>query len=278
MNAYRSFVGAALALLSVFLALPAEAQNRTRFAGEYSAFDFAYGVQGVNTPPLRVNIGNTATGAATITLAFGNITLGDGTIYMPLATNAPISVGVGSNAETVTPSAVSCSTPAAYNTCQVTATFSNTHGVGDLVTSGSYGLQEAVNAANTAGGGTVVTSSAWISLGATKTNITNVVSTTPKVWILDRSGVAPVFYGKSNSTSGAYSAVNNDMSFQLTLSGGTATKTLSQTYAVAPNCVGSYISGTATGILKIAPTTTTVVVTDSVSEANVVQVACQLQK
>jgi hypothetical protein len=267
-----------LGLLIALAAIPAMAQNRTRFAGEYAALDYAYGVQTNFASPLRVDIGTTATGSGTLTLAYGNIALGDGTVVMPLSTNAPITVGVGTNAETVTPSAVSCNTPNIYDTCTVTATFSNTHGVGDLIQSGTYGLQEAVNAASTAGGGTVVTTSAWISAGGSKTIITAVVSTTPKVWIMDRSGVAPVFYGKSGTTSAAYSAVNNDMTFQLTLASGTATKTLSQTYAIKPNCVGTYISGTTTGILTVAPTTTTVVVTDSVSEANVVQVHCDLQK
>jgi hypothetical protein len=70
------------------------------------------------------------------------------------------------------------------------------------------------------------------------------------------------------------------MTFQLTLVSSTKTKTLSQTYAVAPSCVGSVVSGTFTGpALTIAPTTTTVVVTDATaSETPVIQVNCVLQK
>lgn len=261
------------AALLCLVSVAAVAQNRTRFAGLFNAGDYAYGINR-NVGPLRVDIGIAATGSQSITLAYGFIQLTDGTIVSPLSTNAPVTIGVGSNAETVTPSAVSCTTPQQYSTCSFTATFSNTHGAGDLVTSGTFGLQEAINAANAFGGGTVITDSSWIALGGAKSNITAVTSATPKVWIWDISGTSPTWYGKSGLTSAAYSSTNNDQVFQLTLAAGTATKTLSQTYTTAPQCVASYISGTATGILKTAPTTTTVVVTDSVSEANVVQVSC----
>jgi len=264
----------AAALLLCLGSVAAFAQNRTRFSGFFNGMNYAYGMPGNAAPPLRVDIGISATGTQTVTLAYGFTTLGDGTIVSPLATNAPINIGSGANLETVTPSAVSCSTPQALDTCSFTATFANTHGVGDLVTTGSYGLQEAINAANAAGGGTVLVDSNWIALGASKTTITNVTSTTPKVWVLDLSGTSPTWYGKSGTGAAAYSNTNNDLVFQLTLAAGTATKTLSQTYTTAPQCVGSYISGTATGILKVAPTTTTVVATDSVSEANTVQISC----
>jgi hypothetical protein len=256
-----------------------------KFAGEFRALNFAYGLP-QTAPALRVDQPTpSATGTATLTVAYGTVSLSDGTSLTPLATTAPITVGIGATQETITPTAVSCSTPTVYQTCTFTASFTYQHGTGDPVTSGTYGLQEAINYASTYGpvggtgvGGTVIIDGDWYKLGGAKSNITARTSATPNVWIRDTSGLGPVWYGKSGVTTAAYSAVNNDMSFQLTEASGTATKTLSQTYAVAPNCVGSYISGTATGILKIAPTTTTVVVTDSVSEANVVQVSCALQK
>lgn len=139
-----------LAVLAL-AAFPAFAQNRSSFAGVKNASDYAYGVF-PNIAPLSVGIGNTATGAQTITLNFGVVTLPDGTSFSPLATTAPITVGTGSNAETVTPSAVSCATPSVYQTCSVTATFANTHGIGDRITSGTTGVAEAVNAAHVQGG------------------------------------------------------------------------------------------------------------------------------
>lgn len=152
------------------LALTAFGQNRTSFGGILRAADYAYGING-NIQGLRVDIGNTATGAQTITLAFGSLTLPDGTTLSPLAVTAPITVGSGSNAETVTPSAVSCNTPKAYDTCTVTATFSNTHGTGDQVTSGTFGIEEAVNAAHT-NGGLVAIDGRWTQLGGVTGTVT----------------------------------------------------------------------------------------------------------
>ena len=270
--AVTGFVGAAFAQ-----------DNPAKFAGEIRAVNFAYGVA-PNVPALTVDMSTPTTAGATstITVAYGQITLTDGTTIKPLAVGVPITIGTGSNADTVTPTAVSCATPQVYQSCSFTATsITHSHGTGDRVASGTFGLDEAIEYASTFGnpaGGIVVTDGTWYRMGGTKTILTAVTLATPNVWVFDDSGLGPVWYGKSGVTSAAYSALNNDQSFQLTLSSGTATKTLSQTYAVAPSCVGVYVSGTITGILKIAPTTTTVVATDSVSEANVVQVSCQLQK
>jgi len=125
------------------------------------AYAFAYGNAAFKrfTPPapLRVDIGTSATGAGTITLAFGVIHTNDGINFMPFSTSTKITVGTGANAESVTPSAVSCTTPTVYDTCQITATFSNLHGTGDLVSSASYGVEEAaLYAASILGGYTVL--------------------------------------------------------------------------------------------------------------------------
>ena len=69
-----------LALLSVFLALPAFAQdNPSKFAGEVRAVNFAYGIA-PNTPALQVDLagGPSATGTATLTVSYGSVTLTDG--------------------------------------------------------------------------------------------------------------------------------------------------------------------------------------------------------
>ena len=54
---------------------------------------------------------------------------------MPFNINAPILVGGPTNQETVTPSAVSCSTPAILDSCIVTATFTKLHGIGEPIRS-----------------------------------------------------------------------------------------------------------------------------------------------
>jgi hypothetical protein len=209
-------IGSILALFSY----QAVAQNRTVFVGEYNAIDYAYGV--VSTvQPLRVNVGFTAPASPTtltLTLAFGNIALGDGTIVMPLATNAPITVGVGANAETVTPSAVSCSTPAIYSTCTVTATFSNGHGTGEPITSGTYGLQEAIDAANAVGGGEVAINARWGTIGGTSTIIAAVPFS--NVVLLDNRSGPTRYWSMQPSTLTAISAPT-------TLTGTTVTFTAS---------------------------------------------------
>ena len=187
MNTRKSLTGLVVLALSVFLAVPTFAQNRTSFAGLKNAFDFAYGVN-PNVSPLVIGIGNTATGSQTITLQFGNVTLSDGTVLMPLATTAPITVGLGSNAETVTPSAVSCSTPTVYNSCTVTATFANTHGQGEPVSSGTFGVAEAVNAAHAIGGGLVAFDAKWAAAGGATTQFASKTYGWANVTLLDWRG------------------------------------------------------------------------------------------
>ena len=145
--------------------------NPPQFAGSVNAVNFAYGYN--NTRALQVDLANgpSPTGATTLTVAYGNVTLSDGTVIAPLSTNAAITVGVGANAETVTPSAVSCSTPQVYQSCSFTATFSNQHGTGDPVISGTYGLQEAINYANSKGGGAAVVDASWGRLGGSQTQL-----------------------------------------------------------------------------------------------------------
>ena len=109
-------------------------------------FEYAYGVNPA-VGPARVRTGNAASGAQTI-IADGVLVAADGLSFQPFATNAPITIGVGANAETVTPSAV---TNNADGSASVTATFSNTHGIGDTIISASNGSWEAANAATAAG-------------------------------------------------------------------------------------------------------------------------------
>lgn len=184
-----------LTLLAALIGASAlSAQNRTVFASGYNAVDFGYGSGGNTPPPLLIYNGNTSTtGAQTVTVAFGYTTLSDGTTIVPFNTNAPLLVGVGSNQETVTPSAVSCSTPQVYGSCTFTATFANQHGINEPVSSGTFGLQEAINAANSAGGGVIYLNTRWQVLGGTSAMIT-AAAAFPTVWVEDHRGgglVAP---------------------------------------------------------------------------------------
>lgn len=138
----------------------------SRFAGFYNANEYAFGCSAAPPAALKVDIGNQATGAVSLIMATGYTTLADGTIVYPLSTNAPVVVGVGTNAETVTPSAVSGSGQG-YDAWSFTATLSNLHGTGDAVSSASFGLQEAINAANAAGGGVVIVDGKWFQNGGT---------------------------------------------------------------------------------------------------------------
>jgi hypothetical protein len=175
----------------------AYAQNRVVFGGAANAFDFAYGVQ-PNTPPLRVDMPTiSATGVATLSVAYGSVALADGTTITPLSTSAPITVGIGANQETVTPSAVSCVTPKVYQSCTFTATFSNQHGTGDPVASASNGVEEAAGYLVSQGGGLVLLSPTWFkrysSHAAGITALTGFKSLSASITVLDYSGIPGVF-------------------------------------------------------------------------------------
>lgn len=198
----RTFLIAAFGVM-FFIGTFADAQNRTQFAGIRVAYDYAYGANPA-VAALNLVTGNSATGAQTVTLSFGRVTLPDGVSFMPLAVNAPVTVGVGANAEMVTPSAVSCTTPDIYATCQFTATFANTHGLGDLVTSGSLGLQEAVNQAHILGG-LVIIEGRWKAAGGVAATLT-----TNKAWanvdVIDGRGTTSGSAFSYKATSGDNSA------------------------------------------------------------------------
>lgn len=166
---------ASLALLSVFLALPVRAQLTIEFAGQKNALQFNYGGVGISFPALQISSGNAGTGAGSvITLVTGQSVTSSGVALSPITTTTPITIGIGANAETVTPTAVSnCNLPAVITpgpgtpSCTVTANLSNTHGPQEPVTSGTYGLQEALNRASGQGGGAVIIDAAWSTAGGT---------------------------------------------------------------------------------------------------------------
>lgn len=146
--------------------------NRTRFAGQYNAADFNYGGLGVDGPQaLVVASGPGTTGVQTLTVYGGSITLSDGTIVSVLNVNAPVNVVNASGEDTATPSSVSTNVqsniygPAAT----LTANFTYAHYAGDRVSSGTVGLQEALNYCSAKGGGSVIVDNAWVTQGGTAT-------------------------------------------------------------------------------------------------------------
>lgn len=176
----KKLAAVVMAYTLILAGLPApvaKAQNRTVFGGTRNAGDYAFGINRSVSALIVDNTAPTLAGTATLTLAFGSTVAGDGTTLSPFATGFlfPIQVGGGSNIETVTPTAVSCTTPGIYDTCTITATFANAHGRGEPVSSATYGLMEALVASYQAGGGQVVVDNLWAALGGTSATITGAV-------------------------------------------------------------------------------------------------------
>lgn len=216
---------AVFALLAGFALAQTGGSKGSRGFGVFEAANYNYGV---TSPSVKVTSGSTGTGAYSIKLSSGTITLPDGRVIAPFATTAPIKIGNGSTLETVTPSAVSgCTAGAQSGTCTITATFSYAHGQGDQVRSGTAGLQEAVNDASAQGGGQVIVDQQWTSGGGTSTMITSTATAKTNVGVADQRGIGPVWYGKSGSnyvavlTLGATSVT----AAGLTLSGNNVTLT-----------------------------------------------------
>lgn len=183
MRTYLSIVLSALLAFGGF-ASPAFAQSGTtlpqpsRSAGKY--FAASYGKWQAHTTS------NTAASAASIIVDVGLPTSSgssDARLLNPFQNSfpyggsfAPVLVDFGSIQDNVTTTATTgCTQPQAGSTCILTGTFTNAHGAGALVTSGSFGLQEAINDAAQSGGGTVVIDGAWTALGGTNAILTAAV-------------------------------------------------------------------------------------------------------
>ena len=136
---------------------PPSIQSRT--AGRFVAWN--YGQWQVQ--PYKVPAG---TGSQTFSVVASQVKLTDGRVIMPFATTAPIFIGK----EQVTPTAVGAgcqNANVAIGACTVTATFTIAHTNADVISSATYGLQEALNDAGSSGGGAVTVDSAWAGLGGT---------------------------------------------------------------------------------------------------------------
>jgi len=144
----------------------------TRFAGQYNALSFNYGGAGYG-PPDSINVlqGNSSTGAGTVYVdASFFIDQGANAVF-PFVIGQTVQIGRGAALETITLTAVGTPTlvgpePSAY-AISLSATFSYVHGYGDPVFSATVGLQEAINTAASAGGGTIIVDESWYAAGGT---------------------------------------------------------------------------------------------------------------
>lgn len=155
----------------------------SRFGGLFNALAYAYGVESSAPASLLVLSGSTVSGTYTLTVQPQRATNPNLVSIRP-STNTSIAVGFGSNEETVTPSAVSTDS---LGNLFITATFANAHGAGDQVRSATFGLQEALNAAGAAGGGTVIIDGSWAAAGGTQA-ILNAAIIPANVSITDNRG------------------------------------------------------------------------------------------
>lgn len=179
--------------LGILSVVPAQAQNPTIFSGVTNAWSYAFGTN-PTIAPLTIDTNNTITGVATYTLRYGYVTASDGNTFVPLAVGSPVIVGSSTSLETVTPTAVNCSTPQVIDTCTFTASFTNAHGVGERVASASAGLQEAALYRFTHGGGLVALSPDWFAheggLSAGLTALVTFKSFGTTVTVLNYSGTS----------------------------------------------------------------------------------------
>ena len=159
--------------------------------GVANAWDFAFGLN-PNVSPLVLSSSNTGTGSQTYQVVLGQSFTPDGIVILPLVVNGIVSVGTAANQETVTITAVSASTPGVPNTCTFTASFSNAHGAGEIVVSGSGGAQEAAHNRSVLGYGCVALSPSWWKWAgghtAGITALTGYKSLNANVTVLDYSG------------------------------------------------------------------------------------------
>ena len=161
--------------------------------GVASAWEFAFGVNGVSAP-LVLASSNSGTGSQTYQLQSPTSRTTDGRVINPLVVNGSLTVGTGSTAETVVITAVSIQPVGSSQLSTFTASFANAHSSGEVVSSGSFGLQEAANDRLIAGGGCVALSPKWwanySSHSAGVTALTGFKSLGATVQVLDYSGTA----------------------------------------------------------------------------------------
>lgn len=100
-----------------------------------------------------------ATGSRQVNIEPASFTVPAGMSISPIGTNIPIHIDDGAQSETIKPTAVNCSSGSGI--CQFTATFVNVHPNLFRISSGSKGLQEAIESQHGSGGGLIQITPDW---------------------------------------------------------------------------------------------------------------------
>ena len=102
----------------------------------------------------------------------GSVALFDGRTIEPWFVGEIVTIGSGSNSESVTLTAVSGCSRGNQGGCTISGNTSNAHGFGDSIASSTAGLQEAIYNAFSKGGGLVAIGQDWASVGGTSAMLT----------------------------------------------------------------------------------------------------------
>jgi hypothetical protein len=197
-------------LIAAFIALVASPnlwaqQAESYVAGRRVASQYAYGYGQV--PGAHVAVGNSSTGAQTVTVCPAVRALPDGRVInlFQSGTLNPVTFDLGTAAsETVTPTTVSIVSPggltveADQNCAAITATFSFTHAPSQFtgqVRSGTVGLQEAINDA-APNGGLVTVDNSWSGTNA----ILQAAIPFPNVAVEDLRSASPAYWNVAPTT------------------------------------------------------------------------------
>jgi hypothetical protein len=148
-----------------------------------------------NFSPLRIATGPVAAASpASFQLTYGYVKLADGRTIAPFFVGDIVKIGEGSTAENVTLTAVtSCGINAPQGSCVIAGNTVNAHGQGDVVASGSMGLDEAIYDSSLFGGGLVVIDPVWASQGGTSAMIT-AAQVFPAVAVDDKRSYAEQYW------------------------------------------------------------------------------------
>lgn len=200
----------------------------------YNASTYAYTTQ--------VTGGNASTGSSSI---LANPTaFAQGIPFLPYNINASITINRNaSNAETDTPGPIANCFPNSL-TCTLSSTFTFKHVAGESIQSGTFGLQEALNIAVTAGSGTVLIDASW--QGPSGTSL-----------ILAAKGASTVMIQDNRNPSGATFYQWNGSAYVSSGGGGGGSGTVTSVFGRTPVVVaqtGDYTCSQVTGCPATAVT------------------------
>ena len=156
----------------------------------YYAADYAYGINPQVEWAIAQSGSNAAGAAGTFVVNQLTIPTAFGRQFVPFNVNGTITVD---GQDTVAPTTVAQNTPLPGQT-SVTATLEHAHGKGATISSGTVGLQEAINdAATRTNGGTVIIDGQWAFLGGTSAMVIG-AGGYANVQVLDMRGGTPGWY------------------------------------------------------------------------------------